>query len=201
MEPRRIEFFFDVGSPASYLAYTQLPALAADCGAAIDWRPMLLGAVFKETGNSSPVAIPAKRRWVIGDLKRWAAHYGVPFEINPHFPVNTLQLMRGAVGYQARQPADFARYVDLVFRALWVEGRKLDDPAVLAQTLAEAGLDAAQFLTMAADPQVKDALAGHTAEAVRRGVFGAPTFFVGTDMFFGQDRLAFVRQAAAARVA
>jgi 2-hydroxychromene-2-carboxylate isomerase len=199
MPNRQIEFFFDFGSPASYLAYTQLPALAAGCGAGIDWRPMLLGGVFKETGNSSPVAIPAKRRWMVGDLKRWAAHYGVPFEINPHFPINTLLLMRGAVGYQARQPEDFPRYVDLVFRSLWVEGRKLDDPAVLAQTLAEGKLDAARFMSMASDPEVKEALVNNTAEAVRRGVFGAPTFFVGTEMFFGQDRLAFVRQAAAAR--
>ncbi len=198
MTPRKIEFFFDFGSPASYLAYTQLPALAAGCGAAIEWRPMLLGGVFKETGNSSPVAIPAKRRWMVADLKRWAAHYGVPFELNPHFPINTLLLMRGAVGYQLRQPADFPRFLELVFRSLWVEGRKLDDPAVLAQTLAEGGLDAARCMSMAGETEIKEALISNTSEAVRRGAFGAPTFFVGTEMFFGQDRLAFVRQVAAA---
>jgi 2-hydroxychromene-2-carboxylate isomerase len=102
--PRSIEFFFDVGSPNSYLAHTQLPRLARERGARLVHRPMLLGGVFKATGNASPVTIPAKGRWMNDDLARWAARYGVPFRFNPHFPINTLALMRGAIGLQMREP-------------------------------------------------------------------------------------------------
>ena len=194
MSDRRVEFFFDFGSPTTYLAWTQLPKIAADCGAALDWRPMLLGGVFKATGNASPVTVPAKGRWMGEDIRRWAARYGVPFTFNPHFPINTLTLMRGAVGVQLRRPQDFTRYVEAVFRAMWVEPRDLGEPEVLAQTLAAAGFDAG-FTDIVADPEVKAALIANTEEAVRRGVFGAPTMFVGSEMFFGQDRLEFVREA------
>ena len=194
MSDRRVEFFFDFGSPTTYLAWTQLPKIAADCGAALDWRPMLLGGVFKATGNASPVTVPAKGRWMGEDIRRWAARYGVPFTFNPHFPINTLTLMRGAVGVQLRRPQDFTRYVEAVFRAMWVEPRDLGEAEVLAQTLAAAGFDAG-FTDIVADPEVKAALIANTEEAVRRGVFGAPTMFVGSEMFFGQDRLEFVREA------
>jgi 2-hydroxychromene-2-carboxylate isomerase len=193
---RTIEFFFDFGSPTTYLAWTQLPRIAAECGATIEWRPMLLGGVFKATGNACPVTVPAKGRWMGQDIARWARHYGVPFAFNPHFPINTLTLMRGAVGVQLRRPQDFARYVEAVFRAMWVEPRNLGEPEVLAQTLAAAGFDAG-FTDIVADPEVKAALIANTEEAVRRGVFGAPTMFVGNEMFFGQDRLEFVREALA----
>jgi 2-hydroxychromene-2-carboxylate isomerase len=106
---KRVEYFFDFGSPTSYLAWTQLPAIAAASGAAIDWRPMLLGGVFKATGNASPVSVAAKGRWMGQDIRRWARRYGVPFRFNPHFPINTLTLMRGAVGMQMNRPGDFAR--------------------------------------------------------------------------------------------
>ena len=194
MSDRRVEFFFDFGSPTTYLAWTQLPKIAADCGAALEWRPMLLGGVFKATGNASPVTVPAKGRWMGEDIRRWAARYGVPFTFNPHFPINTLTLMRGAVGVQLRRPQDFTRYVEAVFRAMWVEPRDLGEAEVLAQTLAAAGFDAG-FTDIVADPEVKAALIANTEEAVRRGVFGAPTMFVGSEMFFGQDRLEFVREA------
>jgi 2-hydroxychromene-2-carboxylate isomerase len=196
MSDARVEFFFDFGSPTTYLAWTQLPKIAAECGATIEWRPMLLGGVFKATGNASPVTVPAKGRWMGEDIARWAERYGVPFAFNPHFPINTLTLMRGAVGMQLRRPADFARYVEAIFRAMWVEPRNLGEPEVLAQTLAEAGFDAG-FTEIVADPAVKAALIANTEEAVRRGVFGAPTMFVGGQMFFGQDRLEFVREALA----
>jgi 2-hydroxychromene-2-carboxylate isomerase len=150
--------------------------------------------VFKATGNASPVTVPAKGRWMTGDIARWAERYGVPFTFNPHFPINTLTLMRGAVGVQLRRPEDFARYVETIFRAMWVEPRNLGEPEVLAQTLAAAGFDAG-FTDIVADPEVKAALVANTEEAVRRGVFGAPTMFVGGQMFFGQDRLEFVREA------
>lgn len=194
---KQVEFFFDFGSPASYLAWTQMPRIARETGAALVCRPMLLGGVFKATGNASPVTVPAKGRWMMGDLARWAQRWGVPFAFNPAFPINTLTLMRGAVGLQQREPARLAAYGDAVFAALWRDRRNLGDAAVLAQVLAEAGFDAAAFEAMVADPAVKAALIANTEEAVARGVFGAPTCFVGEQMFFGQDRLDFVREALA----
>ncbi len=190
-----IEFWFDVGSPASWLAWTQLDRLAADSGATVLHRPMLLGGVFQATGNHSPAQIPAKGRYMHDDFARFAARYGVPYRHNPHFPINTLTLMRGAVGMQLREPARFVAYVDAVFRAIWVDGRNLNDPAEVAAALQAAGFDPAQLLALAQDAQVKDQLKALTAEAVGRGVFGAPTFFVGPAMFWGQDRLDFVKEA------
>jgi len=192
---KQVEFFFDFGSPTSYLAYTQLPKIAAAAGATIAWRPMLLGGVFKATGNASPVTVPAKGRWMGEDLERWARRYGVPFEHNPDFPINTLTLMRGATGVQWRRPAEFERYLDTVFAAMWRTPRNLGDAAVLADALREGGLDPEAIGALAADPEVKARLVATTEEAVRRGVFGAPTFFVGDRMYFGQDRLDFVAEA------
>jgi len=193
---KTIEFFFDFGSPTTYLAHTQLPRIAREAGAALQYRPMLLGGVFKATGNVSPVTVPAKGRWMGQDIARWARHWGVPFTFNPHFPINTLTLMRGAVGLQMRQPQDFTRYVDAVFHAMWVTPRNLGDAAVLTAALAEAGFDADAFMALVGDAEVKAKLVANTEEAVARGVFGAPTCFVGEQMFFGQDRLDFVREAA-----
>jgi len=193
---KTIEFFFDFGSPTTYLAHTQLPRIAREAGAALQYRPMLLGGVFKATGNVSPVTVPAKGRWMGQDIARWARHWGVPFTFNPHFPINTLTLMRGAVGLQMRQPRDFTRYVDAVFHAMWVNPRNLGDAAVLAAALAEAGFDADALMALVGDAEVKAKLVANTEEAVARGVFGAPTCFVGEQMFFGQDRLDFVREAA-----
>lgn len=194
---KSVEFFFDFGSPTSYLAYTQLPKLTAEAGAQLVWRPMLLGGVFKATGNASPVTVPAKGRWMNQDIARWARRYGVPLTMNPHFPINTLTLMRGAVGLQMRRPGDFARYVDAVYQAMWVEPANLGDAAVLAATLQRAGFDADALLALVNDAEVKAKLVANTEEAVARGVFGAPTMFVGGQMFFGQDRLDFVREALA----
>jgi len=129
------------------------------------------------------------------DIPRWARRHGVPFSFNPAFPINTLPLMRGAVGLQMRDPARFVVYCDAVYDALWQHKKNLGDAAVLAETLATAGFDAEAFTALIADAEVKAALVANTDEAVARGVFGAPTFFVGTQMFFGQDRLDFVREA------
>ena len=191
---KTLEFFFDLGSPASYLAWTQLPALCASTGATLHYRPMLLGGVFQATGNSSPAAVPAKGRYMATDLLRHARRYGVPFAFNPHFPINTLALMRGAIGYQMQLPEDFARYLEALFNALWVDQRNLADDAVLGPILEAAGLDVQQYQAMISDDQVKGALKASTEEAVQRGVFGAPTFFVGDEMYFGQDRLEFVTE-------
>jgi 2-hydroxychromene-2-carboxylate isomerase len=195
--PKTVEFFFDFGSPTTYLAHTQLPRIAAETGATLVYRPMLLGGVFKATGNASPVSVPAKGRWMGGDIARWAKRWGVPFAFNPFFPINTLTLMRGAAGLQLRQPEAFTRYVDAVFHAMWVAPRNLGDAATLAAVLTEAGLDAEAFTALVGDAEVKASLVANTEEAVARGVFGAPTCFVGEAMFFGQDRLDFVREALA----
>jgi len=190
-----VEFFFDLGSPASYLGWTQLPALCERAGAQLHYRPMLLGGVFQATGNASPATVPAKGRYMATDLLRHARRYDVQFAFNPHFPINTLGLMRGAIGYQLRQPDNFPRYLTATFRALWAEQRNLGDDAMLAATLEAAGLDAQQYQAMIKDEQVKAALKANTEEAVQRGVFGAPSFFVDGELFFGQDRLEFVRAA------
>ncbi len=192
---KQVEFFFDFGSPTSYLAYTQLPKIAAEHGAEILWRPVLLGGVFKAAGNQSPVLVALKGVWMWGDMDRWARRYGVPLVKNPHFIINTLTLMRGAVGLQMRQPARFRSYVDLMFHAMWVEPRNLGDAAVVAATLDKAGFDPAAIAALAGDAEVKAKLIDVTDQAVKRGVFGAPTMFVGNEMFFGQDRLDFVREA------
>ncbi|MBE0623861.1 MAG: 2-hydroxychromene-2-carboxylate isomerase [Burkholderiales bacterium] len=193
---KTVEFFFDFGSPYTYLAYKALPAIAAARGAQILWRPMLLGGVFKATGNHSPVEIPAKGKWLGQDLQRWAARYGAVFRNNPHFPINTLVLMRGAAGMQLRGP-DFGKYVEAIFRAMWEEPRNLGEPRELAEVLRQAGFDADAFLALVSDAAVKEQLRINTEEAVARGVFGAPTFFVGEEMFWGQDRLDFVAEALA----
>ncbi|MBU56736.1 MAG: disulfide bond formation protein DsbA [Acidiferrobacteraceae bacterium] len=191
---KTVEFFYDFGSPTVYLAATQLPAIAAAVGATIDWRPMLLGGVFKSTGNHSPVVVPAKAAYMNNDLKRFAKRYGVPFRFNPHFPINTLALMRGAVAYQDDVVAS-STYRDAIFMAIWVEARNLNEPDVIGQVLSDAGLDPAELMNRIGQQTVKDQLIANTEEAVNRGVFGAPTFFVGERMFFGQDRLDFVADA------
>jgi 2-hydroxychromene-2-carboxylate isomerase len=194
---KTVEFFFDFGSPASYLAWTQLPGICNTSGAMLVYRPMLLGGVFQATGNASPVTVPAKGKYMLTDLARFARRYGVPMRFNPHFPVNTLSLMRGAVGLQMRQLQRFDDFVSAVFESMWVEGRNLGDPAVVGEALVQAGFDAKSVLELATDPAIKEALKANTEEAVRRGAFGAPTMFVGDQMFFGQDRLDFVREALA----
>jgi 2-hydroxychromene-2-carboxylate isomerase len=195
----QVEFWFDLGSPYSYLAYRALPAMASRHGAAIAWRPMLLGGVFQATGNKSPVENPAKGAYLIArDLPRWARRYKAPFRPNPHFPVNTLSLMRGAVGYQQRSEAEFLRYVEAMYAAMWEEGRNLADIGEVSAVLDDAGFNTDDYTTLIADPSVKARLKTLTEEAVSRGVFGAPTFFVGNEMFWGQDRLGFVEEALAA---
>jgi 2-hydroxychromene-2-carboxylate isomerase len=197
--PKFAEFFFDVGSPASYLAWTQMPTICAQTGADLVFKPMLLGGVFQATGNASPAMVPAKGRYMTQDLTRFAQRYGVPFRMNPHFPINTLQLMRATIAMLMREPAQFMAFTNTLFTAMWVDGANLNDPATIATVLAKAGFDPAEVMALAGDAEVKAALKANTEEAVARGVFGAPTVFVGDTLFFGQDRLDFVREALAAR--
>lgn len=190
---RTLEFYFDYGSPYSYLADTQVEAIAQRTGATLERKPMLLGGVFKATGNHSPAEPPQKSTWSGFDMPMWAKHYGVPFARNPFFPVNTLALMRGAAAAQI--DGLFERYHPVVFKAMWVDGRNLNDMKEIAAVLASAGLDPAKAGARIQDQDVKDRLKATTDEAVARGVFGAPTCFVDNMMFFGNDRLPFVEMA------
>jgi len=194
---KSVEFYFDLGSPTTYLAYTQLPTLCVQTGSTLVYRPMLLGGVFKATGNASPVTIPAKGPYLFKDLNRFAKRYGVAFNLNPYFPINTLLLMRAVTGMQLRQPDRFEAFIDCLFRALWVDARNLNDSATVAAVLDKEGFDPGYVLALTADVQVKEALKTATEAAIARGVFGAPSMFVGDELFFGQDRLDFVREALA----
>lgn len=189
---KQVEFFFDVGSPASYLAWTQIRQIAERQGAEVIYQPMLLGGVFKATGNSSPAAVPAKGNYTRVDFQRFARRYNVPFAHNPFFPINTMQLMRGAAGYLGTDT--FMPYVDAVFQAMWIDGKDMGNPEVVADVLGGKGFDPAELMQKINEPEVKDRLRQITEQAIERGVFGAPTFFVGDEMFFGQDRLDFVEQ-------
>ncbi len=193
---KTIEFFYDYGSPAAYLAWARLPQLVADTGAGLRRQPMLLGGVFQATGNQSPAAVPAKGRYTFTDFSRFAKRFNIAFGHNPHFPINTLTLMRMAAGLQLTAPERLVAFDAAVFDSIWVKGDNLNDAGVAGQMLAAAGFDPAQMMALASDTATKDHLKAATAEAVARGAFGAPTFFVGSDMFWGQDRLDFVAEAA-----
>ena len=192
---KTIEFYFDFGSPAAYLAATQLPHIAADTGASLVYKPMLLGGVFLATGNHSPAEIKPKGPYMMTDLKRFASRYGVPFVHNPNFPINTLLLMRGAAGMQMHQPDRLADYMAAMWQAMWVDGKNMNDPVTVGGVLQAAGFDPGAVVSLTGQQDVKDQLKAVTQEAVARGVFGAPTMFVGDHMFWGQDRLDFVREA------
>lgn len=194
---KTVDFFFDVGSPASYLAWTQLPGMCESHGAELVYRPMLLGGVYQATGNASPATIPVKARYWQLDYERHARRYGVPFKENVHFPIITLFLMRAVTGVQLRRPEQLQQLLGCVFKALWIDALDLNQPQLTADILKAGGFDPAEIERLTQDPEVKAALKATTEEAVKRGVFGAPTTFVGDEMFFGQDRLEFVREALA----
>lgn len=190
---KQLEFFFDYVSPAAYLAHCRLPEIVKRTGAQLFYRPFLLGAVFKETGNASPISIPAKGAWMVKDLSRFADRYQLPFQLNPHFPFSTLHLMRGAVWIQGS--GDLEAYSSSMFRAIWADQRNLGDETEVARILASLDIDPQAFQNAIAQQEIKDQLKSNTDEAIRRGAFGAPTFFVGEEMFWGQDRLDFVEEA------
>ncbi len=197
--PKTVEFLFDFGSPASYLAYQRTPELAGRTGARIDYVPMLLGGIFKATGNASPATVPAKGRWMNLDLARWAKRCGIEFRQNPYFPINTLHLMRGATGLIG--DPRFMAFNDAIFDAMWREPKNLGDPADLGPVLESVGIEREEFRALVERDDVKERLKATTEAAVGRGVFGAPTFFVGDQMFFGQDRMDFVEEALTSPVA
>jgi len=192
---KSFDYYFDFGSLATYLAHTQLPKICADTGATANLLPMLLGGVFQATGNSSPMTVPAKGRYVLVDFKRYADAYGVPLNRNPHFPIITTTLMRVVTALQMKNDPRMPTYMDAVFQAIWVDALNLNDPVIVAEVLTQAGLDPVELLAMANEQATKDQLKAVTMRAVERGVFGAPTFFVGEQMFWGQDRIEQVKAA------
>ncbi len=192
MNALRPEFYFDFGSPNAYLAYRVLPAIEARTGTRFVHVPVLLGGIFKATNNQSPVQafahVPSKLAYEQREMQRFIARHGLAeFQMNPHFPVNTLLIMRGAVA--ADLDGRLAPYEEAVFRRMWAEAKKMDDPEVVRAALDESGLDGARLLARTQDPDVKQALLAATERAVARGVFGLPAFFVGDELYFGKDRL------------
>lgn len=196
----KVEFLFDFGSPNAYLSHRVIPRIEARSGVRFEYVPVLLGGVFKATGNASPAVslrgIKNKPEYQVLETRRFLERHGITdFRWNPHFPINSLQIMRGAL--VARREGCFERYVDEIYRSMWSEPRKLDDEAVLRETLEESGLDATRILEGTRDPEVKAELIAHTDDAVARGVFGSPSFFVGSALFFGKDRLRDVEEEIA----
>lgn len=185
-------FCFDFGSPNAYLSHLVIPGIEERCRVRFAYVPVLLGGVFKATGNVSPAVslagIKNKPEYEALEMKRFLARHGIEnFESNPHFPVNTLQIMRGAI--VAERAGDLPRYVDEVYRHMWADPKKMDDPDVIRAALTESGFDADAILEGIQAPDVKAKLIENTDEAVARGVFGSPSFFVGDELFFGKDRL------------
>ena len=199
-----VEFHFDFGSPNAYLAHRVVPAIERRTGVRFEYVPVLLGGVFKATGNVSPAVslqgVKSKREYEQLEMQRFIAKHGITrFTFNPFFPVNTLQIMRGAVA--AKRLGCFAQYVDAVYAHMWAVPRKLDDPDVIEAALTESGLPAKELLALAADPGVKQELIANTERSVARGTFGSPTFYVEDAIFFGKDRLREVEEEIEARKA
>jgi 2-hydroxychromene-2-carboxylate isomerase len=193
----KVEFCFDFGSPNAYLAHLAIPAIEARTGATFDYVPVLLGGVFKATNNVSPAVslqgVKNKPEYQALETRRFLERYQVPaYVFNPHFPVNTLMIMRGAI--VAQREGFFERYVDAVYRHMWEEQKKMDDAEVVVAALTESGLPAAIILQGTQDADVKAQLIRNTDSAVERGVFGSPSFFVGDELFFGKDKLCEVEE-------
>lgn len=187
-----VEFDFDFGSPNAYLSHLVLPGIESRTGVTVEYVPVLLGGVFKATGNVSPAislqGIKNKPEYEALEMRRFLAKQGIQaFKSNPHFPVNTLQIMRGAV--VAKREGFLARYVDEVYRHMWADPKKMDDAEVIRAALQESGIDADLVFRGIRDPEVKAELIANTERAVARGVFGSPSFFVGDELYFGKDRL------------
>lgn len=193
-----VEFHFDFGSPNAYLSHRVIPSIEQRAGVRFQYVPILLGGVFKLTGNRSPVesyaGIRNKLEYQQLETERFIRQHRIAdYRFNPHFPVNTLMLMRGAVAAGSLGMLD--RYVDEMFRHMWSEPKKLDDPEILRAAFEQSGFDSRQLFDLIQQPQVKERLQANTARSVERGTFGAPTFFVGGDIYFGKDRLRDVEEA------
>jgi 2-hydroxychromene-2-carboxylate isomerase len=187
-----VEFHFDFGSPNAYLSHLVIPKIEQRTGVKFEYVPILLGGIFKLTNNRSPaeslIGIKNKPEYERLEMKRFLQRHGITrFQPNPFFPVNTLTLMRGAVAAQSL--GVFERYVDEMYRHMWADPKKLDDPQVLRAALDESGLNSERFFELVQASEIKDRLLENTQRSVERGAFGSPTFFVGEEIFFGKDRL------------
>lgn len=187
-----IEFHFDFGSPNAYLCHAVIPSLEERLGIQFDYVPILLGGLFKLTGNRSPAeafaGIKNKMEYERLEMTRFIARHGISqFKWNPHFPVNTLLIMRAAIA--AQQEGVLPAYIDTVFASMWEQGLKMDDPAVVSQALEQAGLDAERLLALTQEDAIKAALIENTQRSFERGAFGSPSFFIGEDLYFGKERL------------
>jgi 2-hydroxychromene-2-carboxylate isomerase len=196
---KTFEFLFDFGGPNSYLAHKTLPDMCARTGAQAFYVPILLGGLFKLTNNQAPLIryaeTPAKRNYEMLEFDRFVKAHNIPFKMNPHFPINSITLMRGAVA--AQHLGCFMPYVEAIMTAMWEDGANTGDVEVVRQVLNKAGLDSTALLAKAEEPEIKAELATNTEKAAERGAFGVPTFFVGNDMFWGKERLAQVEAALA----
>ena len=195
-----VAFYFDFGSPNAYLSHKVIPAIEARTGARFEYVPVLLGGLFKLTGNRSPAeafaGIKNKLAYEGLETRRFVRRHGLTaFHSNPYFPVNTLKIMRGAVA--ARRQGVFAPYVEAVFHHMWEAPKKMDDPQVIAAALTESGLDAAALMAGTEEPEVKQALLDNTNKAFEQGAFGSPSFLVDGELYFGKDRLRDVEEAIA----
>jgi 2-hydroxychromene-2-carboxylate isomerase len=195
---KTLEFIFDFASPNAYLVMEALPPLLERTGADLLITPALLGGIFKATNNVAPFVrfaeTPLRMQYEMLEVRRFLADNGITkFQMNPHFPLNTITVMRGAM--VAQRDGFLRPYIDAILPAMWEEGKNISDAAVIAEVLDTAGLDGAAILAATQEQDMKDALAASTANAVARGVFGIPTFFVGDEMFFGKERLAQVERA------
>jgi 2-hydroxychromene-2-carboxylate isomerase len=199
-----VEFHFDFGSPNAYLSHLVIPEIEARTGVPWVYVPVLLGGVFKATNNVSPAVslqgIKNKPEYQALEIQRFVKKHNITnYHWNPHFPVITLQVMRGAI--VAQRDGFLAKYVDEIYRHMWAEPKKMDEPDVIRAALEESGLPADVVLEGIQDPEVKQQLIRNTEDSVARGVFGSPSFFVGDELFFGKDRLREVEEEIEAQKA
>jgi 2-hydroxychromene-2-carboxylate isomerase len=194
---KSFEFLFDFGGPNSYLAHKVLPGLCARTGAEAIYTPILLGGLFKLTNNQAPLIryaeTPAKRNYEMLEFERFVKRHNLPFQMNPHFPINSMLLMRGSIA--AQRLGCFMPYVDAIMAAMWEAGENTGDPGVARAVLTRAGLDADALIAACDDPEVKATLSANTEQAAARGAFGVPTFFVRGEMFWGKERLGQLEEA------
>ena len=189
---KKIEFYFDFGSPTSYLAYNRLKQVNDKYGVDFELKPVLLGGLFKATSNNSPAVVMPKAIWMDIDMNRYAQRFNIKFKQNPFFPINTMMLMRGAL--VAKEINCFENYVETIYNAMWKEPKNLADITILSDVLSKAGLNAEAIMEGVQQVTIKDELKSLTSAAVDRGLFGCPTMFYDGEFFFGQDRIFFIEE-------
>ena len=189
---KTVEFYYDFGSPTCYLAFYKLRQLEEEGKLKIEYRPILLGGIFKTIGNSAPANIPAKGKYMFQDIIRYAKRYGFDYNFNPHFPINTLSLMRSAVGML--EDARFVELNDVLFKAVWRDQKNMGDPETVKEVIEKGSFDVNKIFALSTDQRVKDELKERTVKAVERGLFGAPTMFLDNEMYWGQDRIFMIEE-------